>query len=75
MTKNATYCDKHVSSRNYIFFVVKPREADDAQPSGGSGHFRFAPEEWRFLCKRPSHEVWVTQVMMTKAKLALVGTE
>ena len=24
MTKNATYCDKHVSSRKCIFFVVPP---------------------------------------------------
>ena len=28
MTKNATYCDKHVSSRKCIFFVVQPRGHD-----------------------------------------------
>jgi hypothetical protein len=52
---------------------AKPREADDAKTSGGSGLPRLAPEERRFLCKHPSHEVRVTQAMTTKARRAPVG--
>ena len=33
MTKNATYCDKHVSSRKCIFFVVPPSTRVGARPT------------------------------------------
>ena len=35
MTKNATYCDKHVSSRKCIFFVVPAHAFFDYQARGG----------------------------------------
>ena len=51
---------------------AKPREADDTKTSTGSGLTRLAPEERRFLCRRPPREVKMTQAMTTKARQALV---
>ena len=43
MTENVTYCDKHVSSRKFIFFVVMADSigdsdvVDDGAPLAGDG--------------------------------------
>ena len=52
---------------------AKRREADDTKTSRGSGLPRLAPEERRFLCKRPPREDQVTQAMTTKARRAPAG--
>src|SRR5215216_7304020 len=49
---------------------AKPREVDDAKASRRSCLLRLAPEERRFLCKRPPREDQVTQAMTTKARRA-----
>ena len=57
MTENVTYCDKHVSSRKYIFLwcidgLVRPSfNINDIKTSKGIGLLKLAPEERRFLCK------------------------
>ena len=52
---------------------AKPREADDTKTSTRRGLPRLAPEERRFLCRRPPREVKVTQAMTTKSRRALAG--